>query len=352
VKSAGDKIETDLARCEPDPAIVRFVKQTGLVAHGTVPQFEQLSGGVSSDIWRVRAGARIFCVKKALPKLRVASDWHAPVERNANEAAWFDVVSAFMPSCVPSVLARDAKAGIFAMQYLSEQSYPNWKGQLQRGVVDMGTAAAVGQCLGRIHSTTAKSPGLACRFPADAIFHAIRLEPYLLATAKMHPKLADRLEFLARTTAQTKLALVHGDVSPKNILVGPEGPVFLDAECAWWGDPAFDLAFCLNHLMLKCLWVPSARARLMQGFANLLSGYLAAVDWEPVQSIDRRTAHLLPSLLPAVVDGKSPVEYLSEHDKVRVRSVATALLANPLNRLTEVGEAWVEELKHRQRDDR
>ena len=84
--------------------------------------------------------------------------------------------------------------------------------------------------------------------------------PYLLATARAHPDRAAALESLAETTARTKFTVVHGDVSPKNILIGPRGPVFIDAECAWFGDPAFDLAFCLNHLLLKCLWVPAAAA--------------------------------------------------------------------------------------------
>jgi aminoglycoside phosphotransferase (APT) family kinase protein len=347
VKSAGDEIETCLASGEPDRTIRHFVEKTGLVPAGTVPQFEPLTGGVSSDIWLVRAGERIFCVKKALSKLRVASDWRAPVERNANEAAWFKVVSGFVPNCAPSILAEDADAGIFAMQYLPQQSYPNWKMQLHRGLVDAGTADSVGRCLACIHSTTAKSPILASRFAADEIFHAIRLEPYLLATARVHPGLADRLELLARTTAQTKLALVHGDVSPKNILVGPAGPVFLDAECAWWGDPAFDAAFCLNHLMLKCLWVPNARHRLMHAFGTLKARYLAGVDWEPVASIDRRIAGLLPGLFLARVDGKSPVEYLTEHDKDRVRRVATALLTDVPDRLDDVAEVWSEELNCR-----
>jgi Ser/Thr protein kinase RdoA (MazF antagonist) len=111
-------------------------------------------------------------------------------------------------------------------------------------------------------------------FATDAIFHAIRLEPYLLATARAHPDRAAALEKLAKTTARTKLTLVHGDVSPKNILIGPQGPVFIDAECAWFGDPAFDLAFCLNHLLLKCLWVPSAANPLCssgESSANLAS---------------------------------------------------------------------------------
>jgi len=347
VKSAGHEIETSLASGEPDQAIVRFVTETGLVPAGTAPQFQPLTGGVSSDIWLVRAGESIFCVKKALSKLRVASDWHAPVERNANEAAWFKVVSGFLPNCAPSILAEDANAGIFAMQYVPEQSHPNWKAQLQRGLVDASTADAVGKCLACIHSTTAKSPNLASRFATDEIFHAIRLEPYLLATARVHPGLADRLELLARITAQTKLALVHGDVSPKNILVGPGGPVFLDAECAWWGDPAFDVAFCLNHLMLKCLWVPNAKHRLLHAFRTLTARYLTGVDWEPVASIDRRIAGLLPGLFLARVDGKSPVEYLTDHDKDRVRRVATPLLADSPDRLADVAETWGAELNCR-----
>jgi Ser/Thr protein kinase RdoA (MazF antagonist) len=142
-------------------------------------------------------------------------------------------------------------------------------------------------------------------------------------------------------TLRTKLTLVHGDVSPKNILVGPEGPLFIDAECAWFGDPAFDLAFCLNHLLLKCLWVPSAAPRFLAGFDALIETYLDAVDWEPVAAIESRTAHLLPGLLLARVDGKSPVEYLTrERDKAVVRRVARSLLADPTDRLAEIRQVW------------
>ncbi len=81
-------------------------------------------------------------------------------------------------------------------------------------------------------------------FATDDTFYALRIEPYLVAPTRRHPDLAGTLARLAHATARTRLALVHGDVSPKNILIGRRGPVFLDAECAWYGDPAFDLAFC------------------------------------------------------------------------------------------------------------
>ena len=121
--------------------------------------------------------------------------------------------------------------------------------------------------------------------------------------------------------------------------------VFLDAECAWWGDPAFDLAFCLNHLLLKCLWTPRAQAGFLACFDRLAGRYLAGVDWEAPDELERRAARLLPGLFLARVDGKSPVEYLTEERaKTRVRRVARALLARPVARLGAVRAAWAEEL--------
>jgi hypothetical protein len=121
--------------------------------------------------------------------------------------------------------------------------------------------------------------------------------------------------------------------------------VFLDAECAWYGDPAFDLAFCLNHLLLKCLWTPPAAGRFLACFDALAGGYLAGVAWEPSADLEARAARLLPGLFLARVDGKSPVEYLTdETDRERVRRVARALLAHPVDQLAAVRGAWAEEL--------
>ena len=124
-------------------------------------------------------------------------------------------------------------------------------------------------------------------------------------------------------------ALVHGDVSPKNILIGRRGPVFLDAECAWYGDPAFDLAFCLNHLLLKCLWNRRAASRFLACFdAPGRDLSRAASTGRRATTLEARAARLLPALLLARIDGKSPVEYITaESDKGRVRRIARALVA-------------------------
>lgn len=321
------------------------LRRMRLLAAGEAARFERLTGGVSSDIWKVEAGGRAFCVKRALAKLRVAQDWRAPVGRNAYEVAWMEVANRAAPGAAPRLLGHDPEAGLFAMEYLEPAAHPLWKALLRDGDAEPASAAAVAERLVAIHAATADDPAIARRFPTDGIFHAIRLEPYLEATARAHPDLAPQIHALVRRTASTKRTLVHGDVSPKNILIGPHGPVFLDAECAWYGDPAFDLAFCLNHLLLKCLWTPRAARAFLACFDALAQRYLQGVAWEPAAAMEARTAALLPGLFLARVDGKSPVEYLTEaRDKDRVRRVARALIADPPSRLGDVRAAWSREL--------
>jgi aminoglycoside phosphotransferase (APT) family kinase protein len=329
----------------PPPEILVALRRMGL-HDGSPVAGRKLTGGVSSDIWLVHLPAGPVCVKRALPQLRVAAAWFAPVERNRYEARWMRLANAAVPGSAPALLGQDETSFALAMAYLPAESYPLWKAELHSGRALPPFAAAVGRDLARIHAATAADPTLAAAFPTDAIFHAIRLEPYLLAAARRHPDRADALGALVAVTAATKLALVHGDVSPKNILAGPAGPVFLDAECAWWGDPAFDLAFCLNHLLLKCLWTPAARDAFLACFDSLAQTYLAHVGWEKPATLERRAARLLPGLLLARVDGKSPVEYITdEADREVVRRVSRALLADPVQLLADVRTAWREGLR-------
>lgn len=330
----------------PVPAeFAQALRELGLAADGDVTG-EPLTGGVSSDIWRIDTPRGPLCAKRALAKLRVAADWRAPIERNRFEARWMAVANDAAPGAAPAVLGQHPALGVLAMAYLPADDHPLWKAQLRDGHADPAVAADVGRVLARIHAYAAARPQLAAEFPTDTIFFDIRLEPYLVATAQRHPAHAPALLRLVEVTQANKRSLVHGDVSPKNILIGPRGPVLLDAECAWWGDPAFDLAFCLNHLLLKCLWNPGARDAFLACFEALAARYLQGVDWEPAAQIEARAAALLPGLFLARVDGKSPVEYVTdESQKDRVRRTAGPLLAQPPARLDAVATAWRKELE-------
>lgn len=336
-------VEDDIQRSTLD-AVARGLRALSLLEDGEPLTLVPLTGGVSSEIWRVTTRKGDFCVKRALARLKVAAVWEAPLERSHYEAEWMRVAGSIRPANVPALIGEETESHLVAMQFLPSADYPLWKTQLRDGDAKPAFAASVGEALAAIHAATADDAAIAARFPTDASFHAIRLEPYLEATARVHADVAERLFELSRTTAATRRCLVHGDVSPKNILVGRDGPVFLDAECAWYGDPAFDLGFVANHLLLKCLWTPSASANFLDCFAALTEAYRAGVAWETPGAVETRVAALLPGLMLARIDGKSPVEYIvAERDKQRVRDFAIRFLKTPTSRLSDIAAAWRKE---------
>lgn len=316
----------DLAADEP--ALRASLARMGLAGSGTKPCAAPLTGGVSSSILRVAVGDSLFCVKQALPRLKVEKDWRVPVDRVFAEIAWLELAGAIAPGHVPRILGVDRAGAAFAMEFLDPDRHPNWKQRLLAGEVDAGLAADVGDVLGRIHAATAADASNEKRFANDANFFALRLEPYLLEAARQHPERARELVGLVQLTLTHPRVVVHGDVSPKNILLGPQGPVLLDAECACWGDPAFDLAFVLNHLLIKAVHRADSAAALDESFRRLVAAYDARVDWEPRAALLARTARLLPGMMLARIDGKSPVEYLAEPARARVRAFALEALGS------------------------
>jgi aminoglycoside phosphotransferase (APT) family kinase protein len=286
-----------------------------------------LTGGVSCDVWKVDSPGATFAAKRALPRLRTAAEWLAPVERAESEVGWLRHVSLIAPDAVPRVLAHSPADHLFVMAYLDPADHPVWRNELIAGRIDTDFAAALGRVLAAIHSATASNSTVARQFHTEALFHALRIDPFLLYVAERDPEVGPRIRQIAEELSGRKTALVHGDVSPKNILVGPSGPVLLDAECAVFGDPAFDLAFCLTHLLIKAVWLSDREADLMRSARALADAYLAKADWEDAANLEGRAASLAAALLLARVDGKSPAAYLGEAERNRVRRGARAALA-------------------------
>ncbi len=307
--------------------IAKALREMGYLREGEQFAIGRLGGGVSCDVYRVKVEGRNYCVKRTLPKLRVEADWHAPVGRSHSEVEWIRFVAGLDRRLVPEILGEDRGRHLFVMPFYPPETYPVWKSLLADGKADVEFAASLGEALARIHGVTAGQTDIAARFANQEAFHALRLEPYLLYTAGRHPDVASRLRAIADTVASARVALMHGDFSPKNILCGPDGPLILDAETACYGDPAFDLAFCLNHLALKCVWRPEYREQYGRAFEAFRRAYLADAQWEDAEALDRRAAPLLAALMLARIDGKSPVEYLSgERTRDFVRRSAKTLL--------------------------
>ena len=201
---------------------------------------------------------------------------------------------------------------------------------------------------------TADRPDIAARFPTDDIFYAIRLEPYLVATARAHPDLAPRLAGAGRDDAHDQARARPRRLQPEE---HPDraraGPVILDAECAWYGDPAFDLAFVLNHLLLKGAWRPAWRARYVDAFAALVEAYLRPRRVGAAGGARGAHRGAAAGLMLARIDGKSPVEYLTRGRRpgrgARVRPRAAA--SSPVRELGAIAARWVAAGLER-RDDR
>jgi 5-methylthioribose kinase len=306
-------------------------------------QAQELAGGVSSTILKVQGESGTYCLKQSLPLLKVAKVWEAPVDRIYSEIAWLQLAGGIAPGCVPKVLGVDRLTNSFVMSFLSPEDYPNWKSELISGRVSLSFAASVGATLARIHGATVNHEELKSTFANDDTFWALRLDPYLLEAAKHHPGLATSLRALVARTEAQKLALVHGDISPKNILVGPVGPIILDAECAWYGEPAFDVAFCLNHLLLKSVALRSSSAALLAAFDAFAEAYLSGVNWEPRQNIESRVASLLPALTLARISGKSPVEYLDKSTRQDAIRIVTPLILKSPMQLEALKHIWKKE---------
>ncbi len=305
-----------------------ILADAGIAAAGGI-KVHPLAGGVSSDIVRVTlSDGREYCAKRALTKLRVADDWQVPTERNHFEVAWFRRANSIVPHSAPDVLAEDHERGIALLSYLSPDRYVLWKDELLAGRRDPLVARSVANVIGRIHRATLMDQEVAAEFPTDALFDALRLDPYLRTVARRYPALAPRILGCVETTRSTKIALVHGDLSPKNILVSRSDahPVILDAETAWYGDPVFDVAFCLNHLVLKAIHMPKLAEPLLAQAREFNSLWLGHFPFEMRSELEKRTATLLPLLMLARIDGKSPVEYLLPARQQLVRDIAIPLI--------------------------
>jgi aminoglycoside phosphotransferase (APT) family kinase protein len=298
-----------------------------------------LTGGVSSDIYLVKSEGELFVVKRALARLRVREEWYANVGRNVTEQNYLRCVARFLPDSVPRLLRANPEEGYFSMEFLDAE-FENWKRLLLCGVCEASLGARPGIILSTIHSQTSNNAGVASCFDTTEGFRQLRIDPYLLTTGARHPGLQRYFEDEARRLEATREALVHGDFSPKNILINGDRMVVLDGEAAWYGDPAFDIAFFLNHLFLKSLWHAPHDRGIEKMVKAFWSAYAGARDSDSVQMIEKRLVPLLLMLLLARVDGKSPVEYLTESAQKFLREFVHKYLVAPPASLAELTTIW------------
>ena len=279
-----------------------------------------LGGGVSNLVLLAESATRRWVFKQALGRLRVAEEWLADAARIHREAASMRALAPLLPAgSVPCVVFEDRENFIYAME-AAPDGVEDWKTRLMRGERDQRVARQTARILVELGQWTAGSERWREEFGDQHCFKQLRLDPYYRFTAERHPDLREAFEE-AISLAQRPLAMVHGDFSPKNLLVahGGGGVTLIDFEVVHYGDPAFDAAFLLNHLLLK-----GARAL----------GHVCAAELRGFETA--AVIRHLGCLHLARVDGKSPAEYLTGAQRVTMRAAARELIRHPPKTIEEI----------------
>ena len=298
-------------------------------------------GGVSNRVVLAEAGAFRVIVKQSLGMLRVEEEWFSDRARIFREAAvmrWLE--GKVSGGRVPKVLCEDAAGYTIAME-AAPPGAVMWKTRLFEGDADRTHARAVGTLLGSIVSASWNHAEARRLFGDQTVFEQLRIDPYYRFTPARHPELKGYFDELIRKSQARRVSLVHGDWSPKNLLVASgenAGEMWaIDWEAAHFGDPSFDTAFLLNHLLLKSIALPHLRpqlADLAREFNEALGLALPPeADWMETAALEH-----LPALLLSRVDGKSPAEYLDEPGRVHARKLAISLMTEPARSVHEVFE--------------
>lgn len=316
------------------------LRRRALIAADEAVSWDALGGGVSNVVLRYTpARGRPGVLKQPLHRLRVPFEWLCPLERVAKEMRCLVVLARNVePGTVPAVLDFDPDRFVLAMT-CAEADSRNWKEDLLRGTLDPSVARAAGALLRHIHDTVTLEGDEMAAFDDPAMLVPLRIDPYYRPAAAKNPLVASEVFAAAHRLTSERRALVLGDFVPKNILVRPDGTLtIIDFEVAHLGDPAYDVASCLNHLLLKAIAFRENRAGLT-GLARVFweeYGEAAALD-EP------GTLLHLGALQLARVDGLSPVEYLDGPSRDTARAVAHAVLRTDLTTVVET-IAYVEQL--------
>lgn len=326
--------------------LIPYLHSHRLIRSDDVPQICTLTGGVSSRTVLVEPhGQPPFVMKQALTKLRVAADWFSSPNRIHREAQGMRSLRELAPQgSITTLLSEDFSEHLIAMSAVPRPNF-TWKELLLSRPPEPGHFEEFAEILGQIHSRSHGDSLLAELFDDRTEFESLRLEPYYRHSASVIPEAKAFVEDLIEETLNQRLALVHGDYSPKNILVHENRFVLVDHEVIHFGDPAFDVGFSLTHLLAKALHLEQCRREMLTSAGLYVSRYLRCVcsagfdeGFEP-----RACRHTIACLLARVV-GKSPFEYLTDTERNWQRNAALALTVNPPSRLSNLIHRFEEAL--------
>ena len=337
---------------EDTPSLIAYLYSAGRIDPHEQPLVHALSGGVSNRTVLVRrANGQNWVLKQALDKLRVAVDWFSSPERSQREAIGMRWLAQLAPpGAIPRLIFEDPSQNLLAMEAVPEP-HDNWKTLLLEGFIDDRHVVQFGELLGTIHRAAyERRSELSQEFADRSFFESLRIEPYYAYTATQVAAAAGFLEKLIAETRAHRLTLVHGDYSPKNILVHQDRLVLLDHEVIHWGDPAFDLGFSLAHLLSKGHYLLDLRSQFAKAAIRYRDSYfdiLGDVPW--ATGLEARWVQNVLGCLLARVRGRSKLEYLNEQHCMCQQAVVTDIMRVAPATIRELTHEFTERLEHLER---
>lgn len=307
--------------------LVAHLVQRGLVPPSVRVDVVPLAGGVSNDVVAVTAPGLDAVAKQALGRLRVAEEWLADPARLDTEGRALRLAGRLLPGAVPAVL--DLGDGYLVIER-APGSWRTWKDVLFEGTADTGIAEVLGRSLGIWQRETAGDERVALEFGDTTAFEQLRVDPFHRTVAARHPDLAPAIHRTVEVMASSRACLVHGDYTPKNVLVDPDGSGawVIDWEVAHYGDPTFDAAWTTGHLALKSVHRPASAPDYRAAAEVFLRSWRAELT-DDLPLDEAQLVRQTGCLLLARVDGKSPADYLDPAARARVRALAERLLLDP-----------------------
>jgi 5-methylthioribose kinase len=328
-------------------ALIVYLRERHLLHADEMPHVSALSGGISSNTMLVRrALADNLVVKQALPRLRVAVDWFSDPRRIHHEALGMKWLGRFCPSgSITTLVFEDFDEHLLVMQAVREP-HQNYKDLLLAGNLRFYDVIRFAEMLAAIHRESFLQREIVAPIFGDrSFFETLRVEPYYRYSAARVPESASFLAELVAETFDTRLSLVHGDYSPKYILISHGKMVLLDHEVIHFGDPAFDMGCALAHLLSKAHHLRDKRPAFVQAallFAERYLGGLNGLEWRTTME-SRAVRHTIACLL-ARVAGRSTLEYLSVDERVRQQKITQAMMKSPAKYVSDLINEFHERL--------
>jgi hypothetical protein len=333
--------------------VVSYLHGRGVVAPDTPATATVLAGGVSGATFLVCAAGERYVVKQPLPFLAVADEWPARQERAGVEAAALGWLADLTPGHLPRLLDYDPGEFVLTMT-AAPPGWAEWRSVLLGGRVDVAAGATLGRVLGTWHASSADAPERLATYGDLTMFLELRGDPYHRTVAARRPDLAEPVLACLDELLTRQLCLVHGDFSPKNVLVGAAtGAVdasadlwVLDFEVAHAGNPVFDVAFLLHHLVMKALHLsiqepagvrPATALPPAAALLDCADAFRAAYADAGGPAVDEfAVVRHTGALLLARVHGKSPAAYLTTDGAAEVSALGARAVTGELGSVADL----------------